>query len=163
MKHKPATLLSARMCPVNVLSNLEPDLPLLLAALSEDTHLNHISLVMIFVHLPRRDVMLLFRALHISRLSTGCHCCSTQTKHKHASSCTFAEPHNTPQPACHRGCYLQILNLIYPKSKSPGKRPGNLEGPECIQIHPTLRLLERSICEQEILHLLLFYGVGGNT
>lgn len=86
------------MCRANVLSHLEHDLPLLSAALSEDTHLNHISLVMIFAHLPRSDVMFLLQALHINCLSTGCHCCSTQTKHKRASSCTCAEPHNPPRP-----------------------------------------------------------------
>ena len=35
-------------------------------------------------------------------------------------------------------CSFQILNLIYPKSKSPGKRPGNLQGMECVDSSYTL-------------------------
>lgn len=137
---------------------------LLLAAVSGDTQPD--SLAILFVHLPQNDVMLLFRALHINCIVTGCHCCSMQTECESAFSslhfrnglesivCTSAEPHNNPQPAWHWCCYFQILNLTYPKSKSPEKRQGNLQGMKFIETHPTLRLLERSIYEQEILCLL---------
>lgn len=74
----------------NILSDLEHHLPLLLAAISEDTHLNHISLAIIFVHLQQNDVMLFFRALLVKCISTGCHYCCMQTEHKRASpSVTF--------------------------------------------------------------------------
>ena len=85
------------MCYINIFSNLEYHLTLLLVAVSEDTHLHHISLVIVFVHLPRNDVMLLFWALCINRISTGCHCCSMQMEHKCASfSANFR---NGPEPS----------------------------------------------------------------
>lgn len=65
------TLLSARMCHSNIFSDLEHHLPLLLAALSEDTHPDHISLVITLIHLPRNDTTLPFQAVRSTVLALG--------------------------------------------------------------------------------------------
>lgn len=85
MTHRPPHSFLQGCATRNILSDLEHHLPLLLAAISEDTHLNHISLAIIFVHLQRNDVILFFRALLVKCISTGCHYCSMQTEHKCAS------------------------------------------------------------------------------
>nr|KAF6322491.1 hypothetical protein mPipKuh1_008492 [Pipistrellus kuhlii] len=154
------------MCPVNVLSHLEHDLPLLSAALSEDTNLNHISLIVIFVHLPRSDVMLLLKALHSNCLSTGCHCCSTQTKHKHASFCTIVEPQDPPLPRPPATSLPQMLLFADSKSNLSQEQESREKArkpprPIRYKIHPTLRLLKRSTYQQEILHLLHILWGGG--
>ena len=107
-KQKPAcTQLSAKMCCMNVLSNLEFHLPLLLATIKK---------TLILTTFPCHDICsfskLLFQTLHISWISTGCHCCSMQTEHQSASS--LGHFGNGPVPQGRAHCVLSQNLTILP-------------------------------------------------
>lgn len=146
MNHKPAHCFLLG-CAAWMLSNLEHHSPLLLAAFSEHIYLNHICLVIIFVYLPRNDVILVFQALHInvSALDVTVAPCKRKTSvplpqwisemtQSPREELTVSFGRNTRYSSIR----LALMSLFsdsksnLPKSKSPGKRPGNLWGVEFI-------------------------------